>query len=272
MVRRTSSSFSTASTSLPSASSACPGFVGERLGDARMLGDAVDAHVEVELDIGEARHAGDRRRVAEMRRGGKRHMALAGQQAGRRVEPDPAGAGQIDLAPGVQVGEVDRRCRAGRRARRGRASAGSGSRKRSAPRGRDCAAPAPAASSNRGRSPWRAASVSSGVLHAGFHADDVADLALHAGVEVDDEVDGVGRRAVDRGEEGAAAAARPAPASGRSRGRRGFPPDSRTARSRPTARRRSRTDCRPSCRRRDRPRSSVPFTGSGKTKRARKLP
>ena len=39
-------------------------------------------------------------------------------------------------------------------------------------------------------------------LHAGLEPDDVADLALDARVEVDDEVDRVGRRAVDAGEEG----------------------------------------------------------------------
>ena len=33
-------------------------------------------------------------------------MAFAGEQAGGRVEADPAGAGKIDLAPGVKVGEV----------------------------------------------------------------------------------------------------------------------------------------------------------------------
>jgi hypothetical protein len=41
-----------------------------------------------------------------MRRRGQRDVAFAGQQARGRVEPDPAGAGQIDLGPGVQVGEV----------------------------------------------------------------------------------------------------------------------------------------------------------------------
>ena len=71
-----------------------------------MLGDAVDLHVEAEVDFGEARHAGDRRGVAVVRRGGERDVALAGQQAGGRVEADPAGAGQVDLGPGVQVGEV----------------------------------------------------------------------------------------------------------------------------------------------------------------------
>ena len=34
-------------------------------------------------------------------------MAFAGEQARGRVEADPAGARQVDLAPGVQVGEVD---------------------------------------------------------------------------------------------------------------------------------------------------------------------
>ena len=33
-------------------------------------------------------------------------MTFAGQQAGRRVEADPARAGQIDLGPGVEVGEI----------------------------------------------------------------------------------------------------------------------------------------------------------------------
>ncbi len=33
-------------------------------------------------------------------------MALAGEHAGRGVQPDPAGARQVDLVPGVQVGDV----------------------------------------------------------------------------------------------------------------------------------------------------------------------
>ena len=33
-------------------------------------------------------------------------MALAGEETGRRVEADPAGAGEIDFAPGVKIGEV----------------------------------------------------------------------------------------------------------------------------------------------------------------------
>ncbi len=34
-------------------------------------------------------------------------MAFASHQAGRGVQANPAGAGQVDLAPGMQVGEVD---------------------------------------------------------------------------------------------------------------------------------------------------------------------
>ena len=71
-----------------------------------MLGDTGDAHVEIEVDIGEARQAGDRGGIAIMRRGGERNVALAGEQAGGRVEADPPGARQIDLAPGMQVGEI----------------------------------------------------------------------------------------------------------------------------------------------------------------------
>ena len=33
-------------------------------------------------------------------------MAFAGEQAGGGVEADPAGAGQVDFGPGVQIGEV----------------------------------------------------------------------------------------------------------------------------------------------------------------------
>ena len=83
-----------------------PGGFRERLGDARRLADARDRHLEAELDLGKARHAGDRRGGAEVRRGGDRDMALAGQHARGRVEADPASAGNIDLGPGVQVGEV----------------------------------------------------------------------------------------------------------------------------------------------------------------------
>jgi hypothetical protein len=134
----------------------------------RGCSEPASPHVEGEVDIGEARNSRRYRRgVAEVRRGGQRNMALAGQQARGRVEADPAGAGNVDLAPGMQVGEVDDRCRPGRRAIRGRVSAGSGSRRRSARRGRDGAALHQQPALNRGRSRSAAASVSSGVCTPG---------------------------------------------------------------------------------------------------------
>ena len=97
--------------------------------------------------------AGDRRGADRMRRGGERNVAFARQQARRRIEADPARARHIDFGPGMQIGEIDCRCRPGRRATSRRASAGSGSRTRSAPRGRGGAGSAPAATRCRGTSP-----------------------------------------------------------------------------------------------------------------------
>ena len=41
-----------------------------------------------------------------VRRRTQRDMPLATQQARRHIEPDPAGAGNVDLGPGVKIGEV----------------------------------------------------------------------------------------------------------------------------------------------------------------------
>ena len=45
-------------------------------------------------------------RLLGLRGADQRDVALAGEQAGGRVQPDPAGPGHVDLGPGVQVGEV----------------------------------------------------------------------------------------------------------------------------------------------------------------------
>ena len=83
-----------------------PGIVGEWPGDPRRLADALDAHLEVEFDVGKAGAAADRRRRAVMRRGRDRDMAFAGQHARGDIESDPARAGKIDFGPGVQIGEI----------------------------------------------------------------------------------------------------------------------------------------------------------------------
>ena len=59
------------------------------------------------LDLAGSTRAGDRRGAGGGSGvAGQRNMAFAGQQARGRVEADPAGAGQIDLGPGVQIGEI----------------------------------------------------------------------------------------------------------------------------------------------------------------------
>ena len=129
------------------------------------------------------------------------------EQAGGRVEADPAGAGQIDLAPGMQVGEV--LVGAGRAVERDEVGleldqvAGDEAR-REAEMAEDL-----------DEQPARVAARALGEverlvrrLDARLHADDVADLALQARVQGDDEIDRVGLRAVDRGEEARRAPAR----------------------------------------------------------------
>ena len=83
-----------------------PGVLRKRLGDARVLRHALDAHLEGEIDIGETREPRDRRGVAIVGGRGQRNVAFAGEQARGRIETDPAGARKIDLHPGVKVGEV----------------------------------------------------------------------------------------------------------------------------------------------------------------------
>ena len=85
--------------------------VAVRFCDSRILVDARDAHRKRELHrarIGEADH---RCRVARIGSAGKRQVPLAGEEAGRRVEPDPAGAWQKGFRPGMQVRELPIRAR-----------------------------------------------------------------------------------------------------------------------------------------------------------------
>ena len=91
---------------LPQSVERRPGLFRERLGDARMLGDPLDPHVEREFDLGEARQPRDRHGVAVVGGGGERNVAFAGEETRGRIEPDPPGAWKIDLRPGMKIGEV----------------------------------------------------------------------------------------------------------------------------------------------------------------------
>ena len=83
-----------------------PLLVGVRLGDARRFVDPPHAHLVAERHLAFVDRAGHRRGALRIGRGRERDVALAGQEPRRRVEPNPAGAGQVDLGPRVQVGEV----------------------------------------------------------------------------------------------------------------------------------------------------------------------
>ena len=109
-------------------------------------------------------------------------MAFAGKEAGRRVKPDPACAGQIDLGPGMQVGKV--LGRAGGAVER----LNIGSQLNQVPgdeaRGKAKVAenlnqqPAGIAAGSAARSEREL-----GRLHTGLHANQIADVALQALVE-----------------------------------------------------------------------------------------
>ena len=78
--------------------------IGQR--HARAFEDARHLHLVGERDLGFVVHAGDGRGALRRRRRGQRNVALAREQARGRIEPDPARARQINLGPGVQIGEV----------------------------------------------------------------------------------------------------------------------------------------------------------------------
>ena len=77
-----------------------------RQGDARGFQHAADFHLVLERHFALVHRAAHWRGAARFGRAGQRNMAFAGKQARGRVQANPAGAGQVDLAPGVQVGEV----------------------------------------------------------------------------------------------------------------------------------------------------------------------
>ena len=76
------------------------------LGHPGAFRDAGDQHVEIEIDLAGPHGARDGGRASGARRRGQRDMPLAGQQARRGVEADPARPRQVDFGPGVQVGEI----------------------------------------------------------------------------------------------------------------------------------------------------------------------
>ena len=155
---------------------------------ARILVHARDAHREREIDVARVGESDDWRGVARIRRAGQREMALAREQARRRIEPDPAGARQVGLGPGVQVGEI--LVGAGRAVQRlhvggeldqiARCEA-----RRDAEMAQDLHEH-PARVAARA---LRALERFLGRLHAGLHADEIPDLVLQLPVQTNQHVD-----------------------------------------------------------------------------------
>ncbi len=166
-----------------------------------MFGDPVDPHVEIEIDIGEARQARNRRGVAIVRRRGKRNVTFRGQQARGRIEPDPAGAGQVHLGPGVKIGEVV--VRAGRPVERDQIGL-----QLNEIAGHEAGRQAQVAENlheKPARIPARARTALECLLrrlHPRFHADEILDFARKAPVEIDHEIDGAPGRPIDPAQEG----------------------------------------------------------------------
>ncbi|MCY1214496.1 hypothetical protein D9M72_263100 [compost metagenome] len=166
-----------------------PLFFGVGLGDARRFVDARDLHLVAEFDLGLVDAAFDGRGARRRGRAGQRDVAFAGEQARGGVQADPAGARQEHLAPGVQVGEVDR----GAAGAVERLHVGRELDQVARHEARGQAAVAQQLHQQPARVAARAAAVAERFfrrLHAGLHADEVADVLLHLLVDADQEVDG----------------------------------------------------------------------------------
>ena len=75
-------------------------------GDAWRLPHPLDLHGMAELGLDDFSTATDRRGTARIGGTGQRDMSFTSQQARGRVQTNPACARQINLAPGMQIGEV----------------------------------------------------------------------------------------------------------------------------------------------------------------------
>ena len=147
-----------------------------------------DLHRVRELGLALVGQTGDRRGAARLRRAGQRDMALARKQARSRVEADPTGARQVDLAPRVQVGEIH--FRAGRAIERFHIGFELDQVAGNEPRG-EAKVPQQLHEQPAGVSA-RAARVGERRLrrlHAGLHANEVLDVVLQPLNQRNQEVD-----------------------------------------------------------------------------------
>ena len=153
-----------------------------------------------EVDVAVVHRPADRGGRLRLRRRRQREVALGGEEARRRVEPDPAGAGNEDLGPGVQVGEVA--LGAGGTVERAHVGPELDQVPGDEARGEAEVAQAlhqePAAVATRARA-LRERLLR--CLDARLEADQVADAALQTLVQLDEEIDRVAPIPRDRSEE-----------------------------------------------------------------------
>ena len=162
--------------------------VGQR--HPRRLPHAGDGHAVLELGLALVDGATHRRGGRRVGRAGQGDVPLTGQQARGGVEADPARARHEDLAPGVQVGEVD--LGAARAVERLDVALELDQVARHKARGQ------PQVPAELHQQPAGVAAGAAAVgqrhlgrLHAGLHADQVADVLLQALVQLDQEVGGL---------------------------------------------------------------------------------
>ena len=173
-----------------------PLFVGVGQGDTRRLVDSGDLHVVGELDLALVHAAFDGRGTRRGGRAGQRDVPFTGQQARGGVQAHPAGARQVDLTPGVQVGEIDLGAAGAVQALHvgGELDQVAGYEAR-------CQA---AMAQQLHQQPARVAAGAGaqfqrllGRLHARLHADRVVDVLVHHLVQIDQEDDAAPFGAVD---------------------------------------------------------------------------
>ena len=165
-------------------------------GHARVFVNARDLVVKVERHFGLGTGAGDGCGADRVRRAGQRDMSFAGKQAGGRIQPHPARAGQIHLCPGVQIGEVV--FRSGRPVERflvgGQLDQVTGNETRRQPQVAQDLHQQPAGVAARTAAPGQGFLAG---LYTRFHADVVLDVMLQPLVQLDEKIVGRAVRAVD---------------------------------------------------------------------------
>ena len=159
------------------------------LGDAGRFVDALNRHLMEELGVAGFEHAGDGRGAADVGSAGEGDVAFSSEETGSGIETDPAGAGEIDLGPGVEVSEIGGGAHGafdGLDIRNGLDEIAGDEAGGEAEMARDL---------NEKPGGIAAGAFAEGEsffagLDTGFETDDVADLLVEALVDVDQDIDG----------------------------------------------------------------------------------